>query len=77
MSGKEPNMTRVEHAERTLYLDFASLYPEPFFVGVGKELDNEIVLVMYIDMNDETAPYIPDDWEGFRVVVKELNSLIS
>lgn len=70
-------MTKVEQAEHTLYMEVSDMYSGVFFVGVGKELPDKIVLIVYIDMDDETVPYITDSWEGFRVIVKELESLIS
>lgn len=70
-------MTKVEQAERTLYVEISEMYTGPFFVGVGKQLTNEIVLIVYIGKSDETTLYIPEDWGGFRILIRSLDSLIS
>jgi len=70
-------MTKVEHAEQTLYMELQDFFPDAYFVGVGKSLTNEIVLIVYLDTSCGDFPSLPGDWEGFRVVVKDLSSMIS
>ena len=71
-------MTKVEYAEQTLYRELSDICPETFFVGVGKRISNEIVLIIYIDTGDtDVLSCLPDNWEGFRIIVKNLDSLIS
>ena len=69
-------MTKVEHAEHSLYHHLKK-FREVYFVGVGKHLSNEIVLIVYLKMENGSVPALPEDWEGFRVVVKDLSSIIS
>lgn len=76
MSGEGHSMTKVQQAEHTLYGGISDVYPDVFFVGIGKQLSNEIVLIVYMD--DATKlPVLPESWEGFRVVRRSLESLIS
>lgn len=70
-------MTKVEYAEQTLYEQLLGFCPEVFFVGVGKHLSNEIVLIVYLNTSSEILPPIPEDWEGFRVVTKDASSMLS
>jgi len=70
-------MTKVQQAESTLYAEISEIYDGVFFVGVGKQLTNEIVLVVYVNTLDDKAPYVPEDWGGFRTIIKSLDSLIS
>lgn len=70
-------MTKVEHAEHSLYEQLLDFCSEPYFVGVGKNLSNEIVLIVYLGTETNCPPPLPTDWEGFRVVVKDLRSMIS
>lgn len=75
-------MTKVEQAETTLYTNLIDGFSGVVFVGIGKEVSSEIVLVVYIDKdacvngNSNDVPVIPSDWYGFRVVVNDLTSLI-
>lgn len=70
-------MTKVEHAEQTLYSELLRRCPGVYFVGVGKHLSNEIVLIVYLDSSAKNIPSLPKDWEGFRVVVKDVESILS
>ena len=65
-------MNKVEHAEQSLYRNLVTSYPHPIFVGVGKQISNEIVLVIYVDTSSELNFAVPVSWEGFRVVLRDL-----
>jgi len=69
-------MTKVQHAESSLYAQLLGHFSETYFVGVGKNLSNEIVLIVYMNPETTNPPPLPADWEGFRVVVKDLRSLV-
>ena len=68
-------MTKVEYAEQTLYDSLLDAIHGIYFVGVGKQISNEIVLVVYLET--ESEPVLPAEWEGFRVVTKSLYAMIS
>ena len=70
-------MSKIEFAEQSLYSLMTNFYPKTFFVGVEKAKLNEVVIVVYLNVDDiDGFLSLPATWEGFRVIIKELRTLI-